>query len=286
MTETLTGKGGGLRLAAKLFWALVLLACLGFVAQRLWQFDWASLHAHFSARFFLACAGAIGLFACADVLLARAWAMLADPHGAALRGQRHAIYAHGVLMKYLPGSIFQYLGRQAQGAKSGLPHGQLARASGIEIALHLASSVMLGLACLAAAKAPLVAAGVVVAAILIAWQRPWGWAHPLVLQLTAFACFAASAGVMAAVVLPGGIEPMRFAGLFLFAWVAGFVVPVAPGGLGVREAALLALAGQAIDQSGLLAAVLALRITSIGGDVLYAVPAILLGREGRAQNPT
>ena len=72
-------------------------------------------------------------------------------------------------------------------------------------------------------------------------------------------------------VLPAGASLAQFAALFLLAWLAGFIVPVAPGGLGVREAALLALAGGGVPAAGLMAATLALRVSSIAGDLVYGL---------------
>ena len=71
--------------------------------------------------------------------------------------------------------------------------------------------------------------------------------------------------------IPAGAALAQFAAIFLLAWLAGFVIPVAPGGLGVREAALLALAAGSVDAPALLAAVLALRIGSILGDLGYGL---------------
>ena len=67
------------------------------------------------------------------------------------------------------------------------------------------------------------------------------------------------------------IWPWRPSSLRQAAWLAGFVVPVAPGGIGVREAALLALAGAGLPAAGLMAATLALRASSIVGDLGYGL---------------
>src|SRR3546814_20504416 len=83
---------------------------------------------------------------------------------------------------------------------------------------------------------------------------------------------------MGAAVLPSGESLAHFAALFLLAWLAGCVVPVAPGGIGVREAALLAIAGGAVPATALMAATLALRAASIAGDLLYGVVTLRFGR--------
>jgi uncharacterized membrane protein YbhN (UPF0104 family) len=93
----------------------------------------------------------------------------------------------------------------------------------------------------------------------------------LAFQIVAFGGFALAAALIGAAVLPAGTSLAHFAALFLLAWLAGFVVPVAPGGIGIREAALLALAGTGLPAAGLMAATLALRASSIAGDLGYGL---------------
>ena len=93
----------------------------------------------------------------------------------------------------------------------------------------------------------------------------------LAFQIGAFGAVALAAALIGAAVLPAGTNLAHFSALFLLAWLAGFVVPVAPGGIGVREAALLALAGASLPAAGLMAATLALRGSSIAGDLTYGL---------------
>jgi uncharacterized membrane protein YbhN (UPF0104 family) len=60
-------------------------------------------------------------------------------------------------------------------------------------------------------------------------------------------------------------------------WVAGFVVIGAPGGLGVREAAFVALAGGALGESEALLLIGLFRIATFLGDtLLFAAGALAL----------
>ena len=61
------------------------------------------------------------------------------------------------------------------------------------------------------------------------------------------------------------------AGAATYAWLAGFVVPVAPGGLGIREAAILAMCGSGIPAAGLVVAVIVLRLASVLGDMGFGL---------------
>lgn len=262
-----------------------LAASIAFLGDRLWQLDWTVLRPHASWQLGGTLVAAALLFAAADRALAGAWRAVVDPDmrqsGTALR----RIYARGVLMKYLPGSIFQYVSRQLEGAQTGIEHRLLARSIMVEIGLHLVSSLSVAAVCLLFDRQPLLALGAAggVVAMLIAARRAMLMA--LALQIVAFGAFALAAMLVGAVVLPADASLSRFAALFLFAWLAGFVVPVAPGGIGVREAALLALAGAGFPAAGLMAATLTLRASSITGDLVFGLLALRSRNEAPSTAP-
>lgn len=276
---------GAKRWAAKgIQWGggLVLAASFAFIGDRLVRLDWSTLQPHASWGLAGALAGSATLFAAADHALERAWSIFADPEGTLPQRETGRIYGRGVLMKYLPGSVFQYASRQLGGAGAGLAHSRLARSSVTEVALHLVASMTVASGCLMIERSPvLLACGAVpLIGFCLLGRRPL--LKALGLQLLAFSSFALAAALVGAAVLPAGTSLSHFAAVFLLAWLAGFVVPVAPGGLGVREAALLALAGGGVPAAAALAATLALRAASIAGDVVYGVS--VLWRGCRAQN--
>ena len=244
---------------------------IAFIGERLWRLDWSALQPHASLGFAGAMVGASLLFAAADRALTRAWRALVDPGNARSPRDMACIYARGVLMKYLPGSIFQYVSRQVEGARTGIEHKLLAKSVVSEVGLHLVSSMSVAAICLILDHRPVAAAAAALAVIGVplAMRRPLMTA--LAFQIMAFGVFAAAAALIGAAVLPAGASLAHFAALFLLAWLAGFVVPVAPGGIGVREAALLALAGASLPAAGLMAATLALRASSITGDLGYGL---------------
>lgn len=258
---------------------------VAFIGERLWRLDWSTLQPHASWGLAGAMIGAPLLFAAADHALARGWTALVDPEAMHPPRDMERIYARGVLMKYLPGSMFQYVSRQVEGAKTGIEHKLLAKSVVVEVGLHLVSSMAVAAACLAFDRAPataLAAATIFVAASLSV-RKPLLTA--LAFQILAFGGFALAAGLIGAAVLPAGTSLSHFAALFLLAWLAGFIVPVAPGGIGVREAALLALAGASLPAAALMAATLALRASSIAGDMGYGLVTLGRGRRGPTRLP-
>ena len=87
---------------------------------------------------------------------------------------------------------------------------------------------------------------------------------------------------LALTVVPDGTTvPMAFffIGAFATAWIAGFIVPGAPAGLGVREVVLAAWLGDALPPTTVVVLVLALRIaTTIGDAVNFAWGSLALAR--------
>jgi len=73
-------------------------------------------------------------------------------------------------------------------------------------------------------------------------------------------------------------------GLYLLAWLAGFITPGAPSGLGIREAVMMMFLSDFVDVRILLAAMVMHRILTVGGDFLAYVVARVIGK--RAANYT
>lgn len=206
-----------------------------------------------------------------------------------------ALFAVTQYGKYLPGNVAHYALRHTWARRYGLSHAGLALSSILEAALLLlaALSLVIGadtrrLAALSILDPRLAIA--VLAAILIALgfflrrARQTRLLHrlhlpelpPLRVLAVCFACYvvflAASAAILDFLAHPLGIRVDSFAMLLAASaasWLAGFVVIGAPGGLGVREAAFVALAGGALGESQALLLIGLFRIVTFFGDTLF-----------------
>jgi len=67
-------------------------------------------------------------------------------------------------------------------------------------------------------------------------------------------------------------------GLFNLAWLAGLLVPIAPAGLGVREAAIIMFMGGMVFEEYLLLAIMGHRIVVITGDIFAYLFALFMAR--------
>jgi uncharacterized membrane protein YbhN (UPF0104 family) len=210
------------------------------------------------------------------------------------------------IAKYLPGSVGQHLGRTAMSIQRGIPAGAVVVTLLAEMLLAVAAAVGVGLLGLGLAaggtavlplqyapRAALVAVGLVITllGLLMVIRRgpgPTRWLAaclgapgpvptPGVRALgTAFVAYVVNyliigLGLYAiafAALDASPAAPPFFVGVFALSWVAGFVAPGAPAGLGVREGVMAALLAPTLDGTTALGIIVAFRVATTLGDLL------------------
>lgn len=218
--------------------------------------------------------------------------------------------------KYVPGNVGQHVGRVALAKREfGLPVGACVSSLLQESALLCLAALLTALACALALPgalppvaigalsirtlplvAAIIAAGLVALAIVNALSRtgspprsrPLGWLYS---ATPAWPVVARAASVYVVVSLLNGAALLLLAlpllpsaqGLFLpltaafaLSWVIGFVVPGAPGGLGVREAALIFLLDGVLAKETVLAIALMSRLSMTLADALIFLSGLAL----------
>lgn len=248
----------------------VLLASLAFTGQALAKLDPLAVFARISAQETAAAGLASLAYALLLGLLAAAWAGCA---GGLPLARALAVYGPGVIAKYVPGTILQYASRQVLGAAAGLAHPAMIRASVIEATAHLLAALCVA-AMLLSGALPLIGVVAVGSVVALASRSPLLRAAGL--QMIFFLSFAGIVAMLASLI--GFAHPYVVAGQFMLAWLAGFLVPVAPGGIGVREAALLALAGASGESAQVMMLALLVRLVTTVGDALFGAAAAYIGR--------
>lgn len=210
-----------------------------------------------------------------------------------------ASYAVSQYGRYLPGNIAHYAMRHAWNRRLGIPHASLALAAVLEAVLLLL--VACGLALLADARGPglfwfidphiaiaALAAGIFALWPALRWIRRKGIpslhvpALSTQMLLTAGVCYAGFL-VLCAVLLKGlalaiGIASSSFLQLLAAnaaSWIAGFVVIGAPAGLGVREAAFIAITREQFDERHALLLIGLFRVVTFMGDTLFMLAGIV-----------
>jgi len=248
-------------------------------------------------------AGAIGLYMMSLLAGALAWFLLlrGAGEGPSLRAVL-VVCALGQAAKYVPGNVGQYLGRAVLARRYGVS----LRDSAFTFLLETAGLILAAAACGALASGTSVAPGgriALLAAAAVAapclfligvrWLAPWlrhhlpaAWREklgsgplPIPSAATLIACLAL---YVLSFCSGGGAVHLLARGLFAvppgawtlavpafaLSWVAGFVTPGAPGGLGVREALLVAVTAPLYGPGPALSVALALRVVTVLGDGL------------------
>lgn len=281
---------------------LVVASSLAFVGLEIWRHDPWRLAEDQASEIAGFIAGGTVIYALAGFLLAEAWRQLLGPGAAeARRGEHRALYGRAQIAKYLPGNVFHFIGRQVLGGRLGHSHATLALATLAEALLLL---LVAGGLALPLARSPverilapgpgwllITAAGALGAvAYLIArrlrdsgvWSRfsmrasASTWAPRLLRAGLLHVAFFTLAGLLlwagAAAIQAAGertLRPTTALSIFALAWSAGFVVPGAPAGLGVREAALMLALAPYLERDGAMVLALALRVITTLGDLLF-----------------
>lgn len=249
------------------------------------------------------------VYGASQFLLSTAWCRLLRLGGQTMDPRTcHRIYGTTQIGKYLPGNLFHYAGRHVQAHRFGVGHVALLTASGLEVIGFLAAAGGLALAGIlawhqgASPLPPLAAAGLTaggcLAAGLIAWavHRRFScnpvargvWQQRRALRLCAEAlvldlAFVAVAGCLVLAVvhsLPLALSWPQAGGVvsaFAIAWILGFLTPGAPGGLGVREAAMVLLLEPITGGPDALAVAGLTRVITTAGDLAFFLMAGTLG---------
>ena len=247
---------------------VLLLASLAYLARTIAALDPASLANRVSSAAWWLTAACALAYGASLGLLAVAWLRLADGNRTYPLARALAVYGPGVIAKYVPGSVLQYASRQVLGAQLGIGHKPMLRASLVEALLHVACALII--AGLLLVGAGLVGLGLaLIAGLSLSFLRQLGLLRAAGMQIAFFALFGGMILLIAQAI--GADDAARLAAVYLIAWIAGLLVPVAPGGIGVREAVLLAL-GAPFEAAEMLAVLAVLvRLAGIAGDGLFGL---------------
>ncbi len=290
---------------------LAILAALVFLAQRIWVSRlWTLEDVSLGRALLVVFCGAV-VYGLNCLLLSTAWCAWLRWAGEsqATLSQCHGIYGRTQIAKYLPGNVFHFAGRHVVGRNVGFGHTPMVAAAVMEIlALVSAAAVLaaggLGWFGLQQATSQLhpalavIGFGVLIALPLVVAMAARHLPGPLRVQaisestgagrlswlLLPYVCtlvFMVIAGGLLVAVTRFGLVTDDLApaplvvGVFAFAWLAGFLVPGASGGLGVREAAIVLPLTPYLGESQAIVAALLMRMITLGGDLLYFAAAHL-----------
>ena len=232
------------------------------------------------------------LYGLANLLPASSWQKLLAQFGVyTTRWWAIRVYGVSQLAKYIPGNIFHLAGRQATGMSAGVSGGILVKTTFWELGLFTVSGALYGWLVL-----PLLLTGFPLPLSICLWAGMVLLVayllHQIIGREVAVSFFmevlflAFSGGMFAALLalIGGGSEIhlqtwLLIGGAYIIAWLAGFITPGAPAGLGIREMVLLLLLKGFVNEADLLMAVLSGRLITVTGDLLFFVSSFLIPKK-------
>jgi dolichol-phosphate mannosyltransferase len=245
---------------------------------------------------------AVALFAVAPLLQALTFALGLRRIGADGRPSALAkVWARSFLLRYEPSGAVGFVYRVTARERVGASTAQVLTVTGYEqLAVVVAGAAAAMAGFLGAGVHPPVLAIVlfVAAAIAAIAARPrfvGGWLHDrlkargietagplrgrtlaLMVALDAAGWVATGLGAWTlarALGATGGLDAFLLLGAFALSWLLGVLVPLAPGGLGLREGSLIVSLGASIGAGPATALALALRLASFAGELVAIVAA-------------
>jgi len=282
-----------------------MLAGLSFVLLKLWVFQRELAQSAADPYLWVMAVLLSVVYGLSEFFLPLGWLLLLRAQSAAPPRiswkEAWRLYGKSQIAKYIPGNVFHIAGRHMIASQKGMEHGTLFGAAILEIFLLVICAAALSLlsldrnfALLKGIFSPFLTIFAVImllaflAAVVIRnkiavdrvkrLRLPHLWGA----QLSYFAFFSLSCLLFLFVLTITSKEAATvlekwnvIVGGYALAWVAGFLVPGAPGGVGVREAILLALLGTTLPVAGLLLGILVFRLINTMGDVGFYLAALI-----------
>jgi hypothetical protein len=282
---------------------ILVIVSLGFVAYIFWEQRNEIVGLKLSASLVFVLAITAFIYGCIGFLLSFSWCfLLSSLKGAPVSGSWcHGVYGRTQIGKYIPGNIFHFAGRQVHAKQAGLSQLLVLGSTVYEMLLLLAAASSLAFIGLLMMRmqvegASLLYVGIVLALIVAVIVAAFSLApllakkkgvhlplqgigqHLRVLwpcYILYVMFFLVTGSLLAILVTTIAAVPftIRLFGMvitiFSCSWIAGYITPGAPGGVGVREAIIIfSLAGIVGDAQATMVALL-FRCVTVGGDVIF-----------------
>ncbi len=226
------------------------------------------------------------------------------------------VYAKSNLLKYLPGNIFQYVGRNELALKKNIPHVEVATATIIDVMMTVLAAAIISVVFLShfilsflgqhsqTIKIVLLIAFIVLIALLIVIYllrnklklktRKYSYLlrpktlKTLLFCLVYYIIVMMISSLMYMLVLIFVLNiPLDFSLFFkLFSaytlsWLIGFITPGAPAGIGIKEAVMVAVSGGLINVDIITLSMVVFRVLSTLSDALGFVFSLPFTRKNK-----
>lgn len=211
------------------------------------------------------------------------------------------VYVKANIGKYLPGNVMHYVERNLFAVNAGLGQKEITLSSVMEIATEICAAGLIALLFLQKDLLGLIQSiitpkwicvvcilvVILLVGVIIGIKKNEGIRsllkglcskRVLLLFLKSLLFYSVLMGIMGVILMLIIEYPLgctlslqvgaRIIACYIIAWLFGFIVPGAPGGIGVREAVLIMLLGAYVGEEQLALAIIIHRVITIVGDVL------------------
>ncbi len=274
---------------------LIAVACIGFVGVQLFTLNSQIASLQFNWGFVGLISASVLIYLLGLLTLAYVWSAMVN----ALDNRQHtrtgiAIYARTQIAKYLPGNMFHFAGRHYLGRKAAYSGTSLMFASVYESVGLITVATLLGGGFLwKALNSQSVAVLIALPLLLLGGvyilkylpRRIFRIPESTNLGVLGYGLLFRSMGVYGFFFAGTGLllyfiyvtvdpqidvaDGFTFIGIYAAAWVAGYIVPGASGGVGVRETLIILLLAPYSDKTAALLSALSLRVVTTLADLIF-----------------
>lgn len=285
----------------KVFKLIIVFLSFWFIGEKFWEHhNWlrtSALNYELLITIFI-CSIIYGL---SEFLLSFAWRRLLKMcgHKDISANICNRIYGKSQIAKYIPGNVFHVVGRHILGSQAGIKNIVLAGATIYEILGLISISVLIGfsgmimfglsniyfslfqiililfstiiLTSLITALAPYLMS---LRGIILPYRGIWETVIDISKVYIFYFIFFLIAGLLLVIIVNLFLDidiniTAKLIVIFSIAWLAGFIIPGAPGGIGVREAVIIFFITPIIGEAQSVAIAIALRFVTLLGDVWF-----------------
>ena len=285
----------------KIFKLTIILLSFWFIGEKFWEHhNWlrtSALNYELLITIFI-CSIIYGL---SEFLLSFAWRRLLKMcgHKDISANICNRIYGKSQIAKYIPGNVFHVVGRHILGSQAGIKNLVLAGATIYEILGLISISVLIGfsgmimfglsniyfslyqiiiilfftlvITSLITALAPYLMS---LRGIILPYRGIWDTVLNISKVYIFYFIFFLIAGLLLVIIVNLFLDiniyiTAKLIVIFSISWLAGFIIPGAPGGIGVREAVIIFFITPIIGEAQSVAIAIALRFVTLLGDVWF-----------------
>lgn len=223
------------------------------------------------------------------------------------------IFTKSGLLKYIPGNVLQYVGRNELALHYNLNHAKVALSTFLDVVCNLCAIAAI-IICFARkdivriinlyhidirivfAALAVCIFGVIIVAVYIYNKNSLhkvakAVSKAFILDILFYVATNLFSSALFVIILKVIANESYFSygtviGAFLLSWVVGFIVPGAPGGIGIREAIITFLLAKSVQQESVVISIIIYRFITTIGDLVGFIVAFLFKKPSPFKNIT